>query len=75
MHNTKHTVFIYTGRIISMAMIWWLDYKVQCITLCISLLILSEAISLKCIVAKITSYVQSCLLKCFIVYLLLYYII
>jgi len=30
----------------------------------------SKAVALKCTVAKITSYVKSCLLKCFVVYLL-----
>ena len=56
-----------------MAMTWCLDYiKCNLITHCILLITNSEAITLKCMVAEITSYVQSCLLKCFIVYLLPY---
>jgi len=58
-----------------MAMIWWLDY-IKCNLLLFvfisQLLILSEAITLKYIVANTTSYVQSCLLKCFVVYLFSY---
>jgi len=51
-----------------MAIIWWHDFNL--IMYCISLISGSEAITLKFIVADITSYVQRCLLKCFIVYLL-----
>ena len=51
-----------------------IDYiKCNLITHCISLITNSVAIILKCMAAKITSYVQSCLLKCFIVARLLLY--
>ena len=33
-------------------------------------MVAQQAVALKCTVAKITSYVKSCLLKCFVVYLL-----
>jgi len=70
MHNRKHAVFICTGRIIAWLYVWWLNSVIY-YSLAHWLLILNKEITLKYIVAKITSYVQSCL-KCFIVNLLSY---